>query len=56
MYYTMARSNQLSVAESTAFAVGGSLLWELFGEVREYISINDMAHRRCVRSAATATG
>jgi hypothetical protein len=42
MYYTMARSNQLNVAESTAFAIGGSLLWELFGEVREYISINDM--------------
>lgn len=42
MYYTMARSNRLNVAESTAFAIGGSLLWELFGEVREYISINDM--------------
>lgn len=42
MYYTMARSNQLNVAESTAFALGGSLLWELFGEVREYISTNDM--------------
>lgn len=42
MYYTMARSNQLNVAESTAYAIGGSLLWELFGEVREYISINDM--------------
>jgi hypothetical protein len=42
MYYTMARSNRLSIAESAAFAFGGSLLWELFGEVREYISINDM--------------
>ena len=42
MYYTMARSNGLNVAESTAFAIGGSLLWELFGEVREYVSINDM--------------
>lgn len=42
MYYIMARSNQLSIAESEAFAIGGSLLWELFGEVREYISINDM--------------
>ena len=42
MYYTMARSNQLNIAESTAFAIGGSLLWELFGEVREFISINDM--------------
>lgn len=42
MYYTMARSNGLNVAESTAFAFGGSLLWELFGEVREYISSNDM--------------
>jgi hypothetical protein len=42
MYYTMARSNRLNVAESTAFAIAGSLLWELFGEVREYISINDM--------------
>jgi hypothetical protein len=42
MYYTMARSNQLNVAESTAFAIGGSFLWELFGEVREYISTNDM--------------
>lgn len=42
MYYTMARSNQLNMAESAAFAFGGSLLWELFGEVREYISTNDM--------------
>jgi hypothetical protein len=42
MYYTMARSNRLSIAESAAFAIGGSLLWELFGEVREFISINDM--------------
>jgi hypothetical protein len=42
MYYIMARSNQLNIAESEAFAIGGSLLWELFGEVREYISINDM--------------
>lgn len=41
MYYIMARSNQLSIAESEAFAIGGSLLWELFGEVREYMSIND---------------
>ena len=42
MYYTMARSNRLNVAESSAYAIGGSLLWELFGEVREYISTNDM--------------
>ena len=42
MYYTMARSNRLNIAESTAFAIGGSFLWELFGEVREFISINDM--------------
>jgi hypothetical protein len=42
MYYTMARSNRLSIAESAAFAIAGSVLWELFGEIDEFISINDM--------------
>jgi hypothetical protein len=41
-YYHAARSNGLSIAESFGFAVGGSLLWEYFGEVTEIISANDM--------------
>ena len=42
MYYTAMRSNQLSVTQSFAVAVGGSLLWEYFGEVHEIVSLNDM--------------
>jgi hypothetical protein len=41
MYYTAARSNHLSFAESWIFATLGSLLWDYFGEIREKVSIND---------------
>jgi hypothetical protein len=41
-YYVSMRSNQLSILASASVAVGGSLLWELFGEVHEIISVNDM--------------
>lgn len=40
-YYHAARSNRLGIYESAAFSFAGSLLWELFGEVREVISMND---------------
>lgn len=40
-YYQAARGNRLGVYQSFAFAVGGSLLWEYFGEIREVISAND---------------
>jgi len=42
LYYTAARSNHLSLAESYAFAVLGSTTWEFFGEIREVTSINDL--------------
>lgn len=42
LYYTAARSNHLSLAESYAVAVLGSTTWELFGEIRETTSINDL--------------
>ncbi len=32
LYYTAARANNLNILESSLFATGGSLLWELFGE------------------------
>lgn len=41
-YYTAARSNAMSVAESAAISLGGSLIWEYFGEVHEIVSANDM--------------
>lgn len=41
-YYLAARGNRLSMPQSLAFSVGGSLLWELFGEIRERLSMNDM--------------
>jgi hypothetical protein len=40
-YFLAARSNRLTVLESFAYAVGGSLVWELFGEVTEVVSLND---------------
>ena len=42
MYYIVARGNRLGIAESFGLAVGGSLLWEYFGEVSEVVSVNDM--------------
>jgi hypothetical protein len=41
-YYLSARSNGIGTLGSSAISVTGSLLWELFGEVREEISMNDM--------------
>lgn len=42
LYYTAARSNHLSFAESFAFAIVGSTTWEYFGEIREPASVNDL--------------
>lgn len=41
LYYTAARANHLTVAESVGFAFTASAMWEYFGELREPISIND---------------
>jgi hypothetical protein len=41
-YYAVARANQLGILESSAYAVGGALLWEYFGEVHEVVSANDL--------------
>jgi hypothetical protein len=41
-YYLSARSNRMTILASSSFAVTGSLLWEVFGEVSEVVSINDM--------------
>jgi hypothetical protein len=41
-YYLSARSNRLTIAQSFGIAVAGSLLWEMFGEVSEVVSTNDM--------------
>ena len=41
-YYVSMRSNQMGIGGSFAVAVGGSLLWEVFGEVHEILSLNDM--------------
>lgn len=40
-YYLASRSNNGSVVQSTLFAVFGSLLWELFGEIGSDVSVND---------------
>ncbi len=42
LYYLAARSNRLTIPQSFAWALTGSLLWEYFGEIREKPSINDM--------------
>lgn len=42
LYYTAARSNHLSVSESFGYALVGALSWEMFGELREEVSINDV--------------
>lgn len=41
-YYLSARSNRVGIGQSLGFAIGGSLLWEYFGEVSERVSVNDM--------------
>lgn len=40
-YYLSARSNGAGTLGSSAVAFAGSAIWELFGEVREEISMND---------------
>lgn len=40
-YYLSARSNGMGVLASSAISVTGSLVWELFGEPKEEISMND---------------
>ena len=42
LYYTAARSNRLSAFESFGYTVVGALGWEMFGELREEVSINDV--------------
>lgn len=42
LYYVAARGNRLSIAESAAFAVASSTIWEYLGEFREQVSVNDM--------------
>lgn len=41
-YYLAARSNRFTILQSFGVAVAGSLLWEMFGEVSEVVSVNDM--------------
>jgi hypothetical protein len=40
-YYLAARSNRLGILSSFGYSLAGSLLWELFGEVSEVVSMND---------------
>jgi hypothetical protein len=42
MYYTAARSGHLSILESWGYTTVGALAWEMFGELREEVSINDV--------------
>ncbi len=42
LYYSAARSNHLSLAESFGFAIVASTTWEFFGEIREITSVNDL--------------
>lgn len=42
LYYSAARANHLTVGESFLFAVIGSSVWEMFGEIRETTSVNDL--------------
>ncbi|MGB4705265.1 MAG: DUF3943 domain-containing protein [Candidatus Saccharicenans sp.] len=41
LYYEFARTNNLSLWQSSIFSIGGSLYWEYIVEWREIISIND---------------
>jgi hypothetical protein len=40
-YYLAARSNRLGILQSFGYSIAGSILWELFGEVSEVLSMND---------------
>jgi hypothetical protein len=42
LYYVAARGNRLSVLESLGFAFASSTIWELAGEYRELVSVNDV--------------
>jgi len=41
IYYNFARVNNLNILESFAFSTTISLLWEVFNEFREVVSVND---------------
>ncbi len=41
-YYLSARGNHLGIGESFGFAVAGATLWEVFGEIGEVVSVNDL--------------
>lgn len=41
-YYTAARSNQIRLVPSYAITFSSSLFWELIGEMREHVAINDV--------------
>lgn len=41
-YYTAARSNRLGIVSSFALSFLGSSIWEMFGEIRENTSWNDV--------------
>lgn len=42
LYYVAARGNRLSVLESLGYAFASSTIWELAGEYRELVSVNDV--------------
>ncbi len=42
MYYSAARANRLSPLESLGYTAVGALTWEMFGELREEVSVNDV--------------
>ena len=43
VFYLIARANGMSVAESSLYTLGGTWMWEIFGEAEEP-SINDMVY------------
>ena len=43
LFYLIARANGMSVAESSLYTLGGTWMWEIFGEAEEP-SINDMVY------------
>lgn len=42
MYYSAARANHLNVFESMSYALAASVTWEMFGELKEDASVNDV--------------
>lgn len=41
-YYTAARSNRLPILPSLTIAAASATMWEMFGELREHVAINDI--------------